>query len=158
MMVCEHCSQRSTCPPSAAVRQRSIAVITFNCSRLTWPALAERQVAPWSRKISATPRFGRHIAAGGLAGWRDFLAGVPPGFRGPLLYARQLVERALDGGDHAGGDVGIARRGVWLGVTQQRLDGSDMDLAFEQMGGEAVAQRMHVHPLFDPRSVGRCME
>ena len=35
MMVCEHFSQRSTWPPSAAVRQRSIAVITFNWSRLT---------------------------------------------------------------------------------------------------------------------------
>jgi hypothetical protein len=28
-------AQRSTCPPSAAVRQRSIAVITFSWSRLT---------------------------------------------------------------------------------------------------------------------------
>jgi hypothetical protein len=35
MMVCEHFSRRSTCPPSAAVRQRSIAVITFSWSRLT---------------------------------------------------------------------------------------------------------------------------
>jgi len=65
MMVCEHFSQRSTWPPSAAVRQRSIAVITFNCSRLTCPALAERHAAPWSRKISATSSFGRNIAAGG---------------------------------------------------------------------------------------------
>ena len=87
-----------------------------------------------------------------------FLVAPLPGFPGPLLDARQLVERALDGGDHAGGDVGIARRGVWLGVTQQRLDGSDMDLAFEQMGGEAVAQRMQRHALLDPRSVSRCME
>jgi hypothetical protein len=30
MMVCAHFSQRATCPPSAAVRQRSIADITFN--------------------------------------------------------------------------------------------------------------------------------
>jgi hypothetical protein len=35
MMVCEHFSQRSTWPPSAAVRQRSMADITFNWSRLT---------------------------------------------------------------------------------------------------------------------------
>ena len=46
MMVCEQFSQRSTWPPSAAVRQRSIADITFNWSRLTWPALAERHAAP----------------------------------------------------------------------------------------------------------------
>ena len=67
-----------------------------------------------------------------------FLA-VLPSFAGPLLCARQVVKRALDGGDHAGGDVGIARRGFWFRVTQQRLDSSDMGLAFEQMGGEAVA-------------------
>ena len=30
----------ATCPPSAAVRQRSIADITFSWLRLTWPALA----------------------------------------------------------------------------------------------------------------------
>ena len=39
-------SQRATCPPSAAVRQRSIALITFNCSRLTCPRLASRQAGP----------------------------------------------------------------------------------------------------------------
>ena len=68
MMVCEHFSQRSTCPPSAAVRQRSIADITFNWSRLTWPALAARHAAPWPRKISATSSFGRDMAAGDYAG------------------------------------------------------------------------------------------
>ena len=39
-------SQRATWPPSATVRQRSIALITFNWSRLTWPAFAERHAAP----------------------------------------------------------------------------------------------------------------
>jgi len=33
-------SQRMTWPPSAAVRQRSIADITLSWPRLTWPALA----------------------------------------------------------------------------------------------------------------------
>src|SRR5437588_12077064 len=66
-MVYEHFSQRSTWPPSAAVRQRSIADMTFNWSRLTCPALAERHAAPWSRKISATSSFGRNIAAGDYA-------------------------------------------------------------------------------------------
>jgi hypothetical protein len=36
------------------VRQLSIADITFDWPRLTWPALALRHAAPWSRKISAT--------------------------------------------------------------------------------------------------------
>ena len=35
-------SHRATCPPSAAVRQRSIALITFSWSRLTWSRLASR--------------------------------------------------------------------------------------------------------------------
>ena len=38
MTVCEHFSQRATCPPSAAVRQLSMADITFIWPRLTWPA------------------------------------------------------------------------------------------------------------------------
>ena len=68
MTVWAQFSQRSTWPPSAAVRQRSMAVITFNWSRLTCPALAERHAAPWSRKISATSSAGRSIAAGDYAG------------------------------------------------------------------------------------------
>ena len=61
-------SQRATCPPSAAVRQRSIALITFIWSRLTWPALAARHAAPWSRKMSATSSAGRDTNAAGYFG------------------------------------------------------------------------------------------
>src|SRR5439155_27029458 len=39
-------SQRATCPPSAAVRQRSIALMTFSWSRLICPLLASRQAGP----------------------------------------------------------------------------------------------------------------
>ena len=56
MMVCEHFSQRS------------IADITFNWSRLTLPALAERHAAPWSRKTSATSSFGRGTVARAYGG------------------------------------------------------------------------------------------
>ena len=66
-------SQRATWPPSAAVRQRSIALITFNWPRLTWPALARRHAAPWSRKISATSSAGRATAPGRYAGGGFFL-------------------------------------------------------------------------------------
>jgi hypothetical protein len=76
MMVCEHFSQRSTCPPSAAVRQRSIADITLSWPRLIRPALAERHAAPWSRKISATSSFGRDTAAGYAGGCSVLLASV----------------------------------------------------------------------------------
>src|SRR5580692_12816868 len=68
MTVCEQFSQRSTWPPSAAVRQRSIADITLSWPRLIRPALAERHAAPWSRKISATSSFGRDTAAGYAGG------------------------------------------------------------------------------------------
>ena len=39
--------QRSTWPPRAAERQRSMADITWSWPRLTCPALALRQAAPW---------------------------------------------------------------------------------------------------------------
>jgi hypothetical protein len=73
MIVWAHSSQRSTCPPSAAVRQRSMADITFNWSKLTRPALAARHAAPWPRKISATSSAGRDTAAGRYAGGGSFL-------------------------------------------------------------------------------------
>src|SRR6266571_1904156 len=59
MSVCWHFSQRATCPPRAAVRQLSMADMTFNWPRLTWPVLAQRQAGPWARKISATSIDGR---------------------------------------------------------------------------------------------------
>src|ERR1700757_4507089 len=65
MAVCAQASfsQRATWPPSATVRQRSMALITFNWSRLTCLRLASRQAGPWSRKISATSRVGRPTSA-----------------------------------------------------------------------------------------------
>src|SRR6266568_4176443 len=63
-----HSSQRATWPPSAAVRQFSIADITFNWPRLTWPALARRHAGPWPRKISATSSDGRDKSAAPYAG------------------------------------------------------------------------------------------
>src|SRR6516164_9791531 len=95
-------SQRATKPPSAAVRQRSIALMTFNCSRLIWPRLASRQAGPWSRKISATSRPERPIRAA-------------LGRLGALLlqFARlgtrtEMLERAVDRRDPAGGNTRIS--------------------------------------------------
>ena len=50
------------------MRQLSIADITFNWPKLTWPALALRHAGPWSRKISATSRTGRPMTASAYAG------------------------------------------------------------------------------------------
>jgi hypothetical protein len=50
------------------VRQLSIAGITFNWPRLTWPALARRHAGPWSRKMSATSSDGGDKCC--ASGWR----------------------------------------------------------------------------------------
>ena len=42
-----------------------------------------------------------------------------PALLGLLARLRQQVERALDAGDHAGGDAGVARRGVQFVVTER---------------------------------------
>ena len=128
MSICAQSSQRKTCPPSAAVRQLSIADITFNWSRLTWPALALRHAGPWLRKISATSKAGRDTRAGS-AGRPDLLE-----------LDRDMLQRAHDLADGLGGDPCIKRGGVELGVTEQHLDHSDIDLLFQQVGGEAVPQ------------------
>jgi len=56
-----------------------------------------------------------------------------------VLWSRQPVERALDGGDHAGGDVEITCGGFQFLVTQEQLDLSEIGILLEQVGGEAVA-------------------
>ncbi len=52
-------AQPATCPPSASVRQASIADITFSWVRLICPALARRHAGPWVRKMSASSSEGR---------------------------------------------------------------------------------------------------
>src|SRR6266481_397003 len=104
MVVWAQSSQRATWPPRSAVRQLSIADITFNWSRLTWPALARRHAGPRPRKISATSKAGRDTRAGS-AGRPDLLE-----------PQRDMLQRAHDFADRLGGDAGIERRGVKLGV------------------------------------------
>src|SRR3954466_8923655 len=113
--------------------------MTLNWPRLTWPALAVRQAAPWSRKMSAPSRAGRTRSAGALGRrprWR------PPGRREP-------IERAHDHADGVGGDTRIERRGLELGVPEQDLDHADVDVLLQQVSREAVAQRVRRDPLGD---------
>src|SRR5271155_136647 len=94
-------SQRSTCPPNAAVRQRSIADMTLSWPRLTWPAWEARQAGPRWRKMSATSTAGRdngRASAGDLP---------------------QKVERARHLADRADGDASVKRRRVELLVSEQ---------------------------------------
>ena len=128
-MVWAQSSQRATCPPRAAVRQLSMAHITFIWARLTWPRLASRQAAPWSRKMSATSRAGR-ATVGRLC--RRLLRVWP--------RRQQPIERAGDRAQHVGGDMRITRRRVELGVPEQNLDHAHVDAALQQVRGKAVPQ------------------
>src|SRR6478736_5448211 len=126
MRSCAQSPQRSTCPPSAEVRQVSIADITFNWARLRWPALALRHAAPWARKTSATSRKGRAMRArsGGRRSAREVDA--------------QPLQRALDVADRVDSDAGVERGRLQLGVSEQHLDHANIDILLEEVGGEAV--------------------
>ena len=93
--------------------------------------------------MSATSSLGRRTAAGYTSG------------RGlPSIKRCEPVERAGDGPDRGIGNAGVKRRGVELGVAEQRLDHADVDALLEQVGGEAVPQRVRRHPLGDPGGLG----
>src|SRR6266536_497224 len=128
MSVCWHFSQRATCPPRAAVRQLSMADMTFNWPRLTWPVLAQRQAGPWARKISATSTDGR-------------------GKRRRVLRRRphprdEMFEWAGDLAERLEGDARIERGGVELLVCEQYLAHAEVGLLPQQMRGGAVPQRV----------------
>src|SRR6516225_9605504 len=141
MRACAQSSQRSTWPPSAEVRQLVIADITFNWARLAWPALTFRQAAPWARKTSAPSRGGRAMRpwSGGRRSAREIDA--------------EPLERALDVADRADGDAGVERRRLELRVAEQHLDHANVDALLEQMGGEAVPQRVRRDALGDARQI-----
>src|SRR5882672_12025798 len=141
---CAQFSQRATCPPSAAVRQFSIADITLSWPRLTWPALARRHAGPWPRKIFATSSDGRDT--------RRALGGR---FGALLELARDAIERAHDLPDGLGGDTRIERRGVELGMSQQDLDHPDIGVLLQQMCRKAVTKGVRGHRLADLGHLGR---
>jgi hypothetical protein len=55
-----------------------------------------------------------------------------------LELERDMLQRAHDLTDGLGGDTGIEGRRIELGVTEQDLDHSDIDVLLEQVGSEAV--------------------
>src|SRR5450631_2642822 len=137
-------SQRATWPPRAAVRQFSIADITLSWPRPTWPALARRHAGPWPRKMSATSSDGRDMcrASGGR-------------FGAFVELARNAIERAHDFADGFGGDAGIERGGVELGVAEQHLDHPDIGVLFQKMRRKAVTKGVRGHRLADLGHPGR---
>ena len=75
--------------------------------------------------------------------------------RTSLSLTRDALQRAHDLADRLGGDAGIERRGVELGVPEQHLDHADIDVLLEQVGGEAVPQRVRRDALVDLGHLGR---
>src|SRR6201987_5800511 len=120
MRRCAQSSQRSTWPPNAAVRQRSIADMTLSWPRLTWPAWDARQAGPRWRKMSATST-PTGQARGLKAHGRD-TGGASAG------HLPQEVERARYLADRADRDAGVKRRRVEFLVSGQNLDDADVGL------------------------------
>ena len=107
MTVCAQSSHRATWPPSAAVRQRSIALITFILVEADVPGIGS---APRRPVVAEDVRDLQHWTGHSCQPLRRQLGFPAP----PGLFARlrQQIKRALDAGDHAGGDAPVARRGV----------------------------------------------
>jgi hypothetical protein len=89
--------------------------MTFSCPRLSCTVC--RHTGPYVRKTSATS---------GTEALR-------------VLRAVQLLQRTDHFAQQVGGDLGVERSGLQLLVPEQDLDHADIDLLFEQVGGEAVA-------------------
>src|SRR6266478_8594464 len=82
-------------------------------------------------------RWARH-ACRALRGWSNLLE-----------LERDMLQRAHHLPDRLGGNAGVKRRGVELGMTEQDLDHADIDVLLQQMGGEAMPQGVQRHALVD---------
>ena len=67
----------------------------------------------------------------------------------------QAVERALRLRDHRCRDLRIASCGREVVVPQQHLNDADVDAVLEQVGGKAMAQRVHADALDEAGGLGR---
>ena len=65
------------------------------------------------------------------------------------LEQAELVERARDRAHRPGRDLGVEGGVVQLGVPEQDLDDPDVGAVLQQVGREAVAQRVRPDPLGD---------
>src|ERR1051326_5595812 len=128
-------SHRSTWPPSAAVRQTSMAAMTRRWSGESRPPCAARNASPWRRKMSATSSAGR----------------IAPTLRGRSHLERKPIEWARRRGDQAGGNLGVACRRLQLAVTEQDLNDAEVGAALQKVGGEAVSKHVRCYGLADPR-------
>jgi len=78
----------------------------------------------------------------------DDLADVEPG-PGPHVSLRKIFQRTADGGDLAGGNLGVDLGGPDAAVAQNHLDLPQVLPALQEMGGEGVAEHVRAHDLAD---------
>src|SRR5208283_46041 len=71
--------------------------------------------------------------------------------------AGDMLQRAHDLADRLGGNARIERRRVKLGMTEQDLDHTNIDVLFQKMGGKAVPQRVQGDTLLDVGDMDRGM-
>src|ERR1700751_4394554 len=76
------------------------------------------------------------------------------GSRSPVDQWCQPIEGAGYGPDRGVGDAGVKPRGVEFGMAQKCLNHANIDILLEEMGGEAMPQRVWRHALLDPRGLG----
>src|SRR5258708_36067868 len=119
-----------------------MAVMTRRWARLRWASLAARQTAPWRRKTSAPSRVGRGIAS--VSGRRCRLH-------------IQKFEWALDFPDGVDCHPCVAGGGCNVTMAEQILDHVNVDALFQEMGGEAMPQRVHGDRFIEPRGLNGAM-
>src|SRR5262249_34521204 len=74
-----------------------------------------------------------------------------------LELQRNMLQRAHQALDRPGGHPRIERRRIELGVTEQNLDHADVGVLLQEMGGEAVPQRVERYALVDLGHLSCCM-
>ena len=87
----------------------------------------------------------------------DLEVGRAPVQPGGVLPSISAISRSSGPGDRVdrpGRDLGVERGGVELAVPEQHLDDADIDILLEQVGGEAVTQRVRADALADAGDFG----
>ena len=79
-------------------------------------------------------------------------------YSGGVLHRHQPVEPPGDSVDRPGRDLGVESGRLKLGVTEQHLDDADVDILFEQVGGEAVTQRVRADAFADAGDLGGLLD
>ena len=137
-------SQRSTWPPSAAVRQLLDRRHDLELAQAHMAGIGSAPSRPHGDERCPRPPASGGAPPPGYASGRG-LPSIKGASRSSGLVTARIVRT---------GNAGVKRRGVELGMAEQRLDHADIDALLEQVRGEAVPQRVRRHALGDPRGLG----